>query len=92
MAHGLQAMAFTEGRKMALTPSYPVCMMVRPWQDATVLPIDSAGPWHARSVLTPMPKAAVPALGICLERPVRLAPDWPFSWVSDQILKPRRTP
>ena len=46
MVNVLQAMILTEGRKMVLTPTYHVFEMYKPWQDATVLPIDIATPWY----------------------------------------------
>ncbi|MAF29685.1 MAG: alpha-N-arabinofuranosidase [Croceicoccus sp.] len=39
MVNVLQAMIFTEGDQMVLTPTYHVFEMYKPWQDATVLPI-----------------------------------------------------
>ncbi|NKJ41299.1 alpha-L-arabinofuranosidase C-terminal domain-containing protein [Novosphingobium sp. SG720] len=52
MVNVLQAMILTEGKKMVLTPTYHVFMMYRPWQDATVLPIDIASPWYAKDEFT----------------------------------------
>jgi alpha-N-arabinofuranosidase len=46
MVDVLQAMILTDGRKMVLTPTYHVFEMYKPWQDATVLPIDLATPWY----------------------------------------------
>lgn len=46
MVNVLQAMILTEGRKMVLTPTYHVFEMYKPWQDATVLPIDIDTPWY----------------------------------------------
>jgi alpha-N-arabinofuranosidase len=39
MINVLQAMIFTDGRKMVLTPTYHVFHMYVPFQDATVLPV-----------------------------------------------------
>lgn len=52
MVNVLQAMVLTEGRKMVLTPTYHVFMMYRPWQDATVLPIDIVTPWYGKDEFT----------------------------------------
>jgi hypothetical protein len=52
MVNVLQAMVLTEGRKMVLTPTYHVFMLYRPWQDATVLPIDIVTPWYAKDEFT----------------------------------------
>ncbi|WP_375194208.1 alpha-N-arabinofuranosidase [Sphingobium sp.] len=46
MVNVLQAMILTEGKKMVLTPTYHVFEMYKPWQDATVLPIDIDTPWY----------------------------------------------
>ena len=37
---------------MVLTPTYHVFEMYKPWQDATVLPIDIATPWYAKDKFT----------------------------------------
>lgn len=52
MVNVLQAMILTEGPKMVLTPTYHVFAMYRPWQDATVLPIDIKSPWYAKDEFT----------------------------------------
>lgn len=52
MVNVLQAMILTEGRKMVLTPTYHVFEMYKPWQDATVLPIDIKTPWYAKDEFT----------------------------------------
>lgn len=52
MVNVLQAMVLTEGRKMVLTPTYHVFMLYRPWQDATVLPIDIVTPWYGKDEFT----------------------------------------
>ncbi|MCW1985210.1 UNVERIFIED_ORG: alpha-N-arabinofuranosidase [Sphingomonas sp. R1F5B] len=52
MVNVLQAMILTDGKKMVLTPTYHVFMMYRPWQDATVLPIDIVTPWYAKDQFT----------------------------------------
>lgn len=46
MVNVLQAMILTDGKKMALTPTYHVFEMYKPWQDATVLPISIDTPWY----------------------------------------------
>ncbi|MDI1295657.1 MAG: alpha-L-arabinofuranosidase C-terminal domain-containing protein, partial [bacterium] len=46
MVNVLQAMILTDGKKMVLTPTYHVFEMYKPWQDATVLPIDITTPWY----------------------------------------------
>ena len=46
MVNVLQAMILTDGGKMALTPTYHVFEMYKPWQDATVLPISIDTPWY----------------------------------------------
>jgi alpha-N-arabinofuranosidase len=48
MVNVLQAMILTDGKKMVLTPTYHVFEMYKPWQDATVLPIDIQSPWYAK--------------------------------------------
>ncbi len=48
MVNVLQAMIFTDGDKMVLTPTYHVFEMYRPWQDATVLPITIDTPKYAK--------------------------------------------
>ncbi|MBO9722926.1 MAG: alpha-N-arabinofuranosidase [Novosphingobium sp.] len=52
MVNVLQAMIFTEGNKMVLTPTYHVFEMYKPWQDATVLPIDIKTPWYNKGQYT----------------------------------------
>lgn len=52
MVNVLQAMIFTEGSKMVLTPTYHVFEMYKPWQDATVLPLDIDTPWYAKGKYT----------------------------------------
>jgi alpha-N-arabinofuranosidase len=44
MVNVLQTMILTDGAKMVLTPTYHVFSLYRPWQDATVLPIEVKGP------------------------------------------------
>lgn len=46
MVNVLQAMILTDGPKMVLTPTYHVFEMYKPWQDATVLPLDLTTPWY----------------------------------------------
>jgi len=48
MVNVLQAMVLTDGAKIALTPTYQVFLMYKPWQDATVLPMQVEGPVYAR--------------------------------------------
>ncbi|MGF7147488.1 alpha-N-arabinofuranosidase [Sphingomonas zeicaulis] len=48
MVNVLQAMILTDGRKMVLTPTYHVFEMYKPYQDATVLPIEIDSPWYAK--------------------------------------------
>jgi alpha-L-arabinofuranosidase len=52
MVNVLQAMILTDGKKMVLTPTYHVFEMYKPWQDATVLPIDIDTPWYAKGKFT----------------------------------------
>lgn len=52
MVNVLQAMIFTEGGKMVLTPTYHVFEMYKPWQDATVLPIDIAAPVYRKDEIS----------------------------------------
>ena len=47
MVNVLQAMILTEYDKMVLTPTYHVFEMYKPWQDATVLPIDIDTPTYS---------------------------------------------
>ena len=48
MVNVLQAMILTDGARMVRTPTYWVYDMYKPWQDATVLPIDIDAPWYAK--------------------------------------------
>lgn len=52
MVNVLQAMILTDGSKMVLTPTYHVFEMYKPWQDATVLPIEIKSPWYAKDQFT----------------------------------------
>jgi len=52
MVNVLQAMILTDGDKMVLTPTYHVFEMYKPWQDATVLPIDIDTPTYAKGKYT----------------------------------------
>lgn len=52
MVNVLQAMIFTEGNKMVLTPTYHVFEMYKPWQDATVLPITLKTPNYTQGEFT----------------------------------------
>ena len=44
MVNVLQAMLLTDGPRMVKTPTYHVFDLYKPWQDATVLPIEVTGP------------------------------------------------
>ncbi len=46
MVNVLQAMLLTDGARMVKTPTYWVFDLYKPWQDATVLPIDVTSPWY----------------------------------------------
>ncbi|MCW1428962.1 alpha-N-arabinofuranosidase [Novosphingobium sp. JCM 18896] len=48
MVNVLQAMILTDGPKMVLTPTYHVFEMYKPWQDATVLPIELKTPQYKK--------------------------------------------
>ena len=48
MVNVLQAMILTDGDKMVLTPTYHVFEMYKPWQDATVLPINIDTPTYSK--------------------------------------------
>ncbi|WP_188768220.1 alpha-N-arabinofuranosidase [Novosphingobium endophyticum] len=52
MVNVLQAMILTDGDKMVLTPTYHVFEMYKPWQDATVLPIDFQTPRYHKGEYT----------------------------------------
>lgn len=52
MVNVLQAMILTDGPRMVLTPTYHVFEMYKPWQDATVLPIEIETPWYAKDQFT----------------------------------------
>ena len=49
MVNVLQAMVLTDGAKIALTPTYQVFMMYKPYMDATVLPMTVQAPAYARA-------------------------------------------
>jgi alpha-L-arabinofuranosidase len=54
MVNVLQAMIFTRGEKMVLTPTYHVFRMYVPFQDATFLPVQfDAGSWKFRDIELP---------------------------------------
>ena len=54
MVNVLQAMIFTEGAKMVLTPTYHVFRMYKPFQDATILPVSfDAGHYTAGNAALP---------------------------------------
>lgn len=61
MVNVLQAMILTDGSKMVLTPTYHVFEMYKPWQDATVLPIDVKAPYYAKDQFT-MPAVSASAV------------------------------
>ena len=46
MVNVLQAMILTDRERMVLTPTYHVFEMYRPFQDATLLPVDARGPLY----------------------------------------------
>lgn len=48
MVNVLQAMVLTDGAKIALTPTYQVFMMYKPYMDATVLPMTVQAPGYTR--------------------------------------------
>ncbi|WP_375286925.1 alpha-N-arabinofuranosidase [Sphingomonas sp.] len=48
MVNVLQAMVLTDGAKIALTPTYQVFMMYKPYMDATVLPMTVQAPTYAQ--------------------------------------------
>ncbi|MGK6321420.1 alpha-N-arabinofuranosidase [Sphingomonas sp. DT-204] len=48
MVNVLQAMVLTDGAKIALTPTYQVFLMYKPYMDATVLPIAVEAPAYTR--------------------------------------------
>ena len=52
MINVLQAMILTRGDKMVLTPTYHVFEMFKPFQDATVLPIELKSPWYNKEQWT----------------------------------------
>lgn len=52
MVNVLQAMILTDGSRMVLTPTYHVFEMYKPWQDATVLPLEIKSPWYAKDQFT----------------------------------------
>ncbi|WP_338466166.1 alpha-L-arabinofuranosidase C-terminal domain-containing protein [Novosphingobium sp. ZN18A2] len=52
MVNVLQAMILTDGPRMIRTPTYYVFDMYKPWQDATVLPIDIDTPTYTKGKFT----------------------------------------
>lgn len=46
MVNVLQSMLLTDGPRMIKTPTYWVYDLYKPWQDATVIPIDLTSPWY----------------------------------------------
>ena len=61
MVNVLQAMVLTDGAKIALTPTYQVFLMYKPWQDATVLPMTVTAPDYAHGKWT-MPAVSASAV------------------------------
>ncbi|MEN2787719.1 alpha-L-arabinofuranosidase C-terminal domain-containing protein [Sphingomonas qilianensis] len=62
MVNVLQAMLLTDGPRMVKTPTYWVFDLYKPWQDATVLPIDVQSPWYHQD------EVAVPAISVSAVR------------------------
>jgi alpha-N-arabinofuranosidase len=62
MVNVLQAMILTKGPQMVLTPTYYVFKMFRPFQDATLLPVDLVTPHYALGT------ASVPAVSMSAAR------------------------
>lgn len=56
MVNVLQAMVLTDGARMVRTPTYWVYDMYKPWQDATVLPLELDAPAYTRG------KFSIPAV------------------------------
>ena len=56
MVNVLQAMVLTDGTRMVRTPTYWVYDMYKPWQDATVLPLQLDAPAYTRG------KFSIPAI------------------------------
>ena len=52
MVNVLQAMILTSDSQMVLTPTYHVFHMYKPWQDATVLPLEVNAPAYASGAFT----------------------------------------
>jgi alpha-N-arabinofuranosidase len=48
MVNVLQAMLLTDGPRMVRTPTYWVFDLYKPWQDATVLPVELQSPRYAK--------------------------------------------
>jgi alpha-N-arabinofuranosidase len=48
MVNVLQAMILTDGPRMVRTPTYHVFHLYKPWQDATVLPVELRSPWYGK--------------------------------------------
>jgi alpha-N-arabinofuranosidase len=46
MVNVLQAMLLTDGPRMVRTPTYWVFDLYKPWQDATVIPVDIQSSWY----------------------------------------------
>ncbi|MES2021148.1 MAG: alpha-L-arabinofuranosidase C-terminal domain-containing protein [Pseudomonadota bacterium] len=61
MVNVLQAMLLTDGAKMVKTPTYWVFDLYKPWQDATVLPIDVKSPWYHKDA-TALPAISASAV------------------------------
>ena len=78
-------MLLTDGSKMIRTPTYWVYDMYKPWQDATVLPIELDTPWYGKGQFT-MPAVSGSAVrgkdgkvrglhNICTHRGNKLVPE-----------------
>jgi alpha-N-arabinofuranosidase len=61
MVNVLQTMILTDGAKMVLTPTYHVFSLYKPWQDATVLPIEVKAPEYKRGTWS-MPSISASAV------------------------------
>jgi alpha-N-arabinofuranosidase len=48
MVNVLQAMILTDGPRMVRTPTYHVFHMFKPWQGATVLPVELRSSWYGK--------------------------------------------
>lgn len=48
MINVLQSMILTKDEKMVLTPTYHVFEMFKPYQDATLIPVEITSPWYSK--------------------------------------------